>query len=451
MDIAAEVRAGRLRAVDVVDEALARITRTDPFLCAFAQVWEERARTWAREVDLRVAAGERLPLAGVPIGVKGRHGLRAARLLTAAGCVPVGATSVPGPGTPWQTWGLGAHGRTVNPWRADRTPGGSSAGSAAAVAAGLVPMATGTDGAGSVRIPAAWCGVLGLKTTNGRPPPPARDGRPTPPARDGRPTPPDRDGRPTPQTRDRPPASPDGNGRPASPHPNPLPTSWDRPGPGPGPSPPTPADRTGLAAAGVLVRHAVDAQAYWQAVAPRDPPGLLERSERSERSERGRAGPPTAVFSPGLGFADPDPEPLALARAAAVRLADAGAVRLLPVSGAPLRLEDPAPAWLALRTPGADLRAADRIREANDRLLAGFFAGADLLLMPTTPNPAHGHEGPGDRFSTALTWAFNLSGHPAISLPAGFGTDGCPVGLQIVAARNAETSLLAVARAAETS
>ncbi|MGQ4328474.1 amidase family protein [Streptomyces hayashii] len=380
MEIAAEVRAARLRAVDVVDEALARIARADPFLCAFAEVWEERARAWARAVDLRVAAGERLPLAGVPIGVKGRHGLRAAGPLTAAGCVPVGATSVPGPGTPWQTYGLGAHGRTVNPWRADRTPGGSSAGSAAAVAAGLVPMATGSDGAGSVRIPAAWCGVLGLKVTNGR-------------------------------------------------------TALSNPA-----DPPTTPGRGGLTAAGVLVRHAVDAEAYWQVMAPED-----------KRPEGNPLRPPTAVFSADLGFADPDPEPLALARAAARRLADAGAVRLLPPSDAPLRLEDPAPAWLALRTPGADLRAAERVRERNDRLLAGFFARADLLLTPTTPNAAHGHEGPGDRFSTALTWTFNLSGHPAISVPAGFGAEGCPAGLQIVAAPGEEMLLLTTARAAGTS
>ncbi|MFI9563835.1 amidase family protein [Streptomyces rishiriensis] len=380
MEIAADVRAGRLRAMDVVDEALARIARDDPLLCAFAEVWEERARTRARWVGLRVAAGERLPLAGVPIGVKGHQGLRAAAPLIAAGCVPVGATSVPGPGTPWQTWGLGAHGRTVNPWRADRTPGGSSAGSAAAVAAGLVPMATGSDGAGSVRIPAAWCGVLGLKVTNGRTAPPNPPGR--------RPTPP---------------------------------------------------DRRRLAAAGVLVRHALDAEAYWRAMIP-----------EGEPLERKPLGPPAAVFSPDLGFADPDPEPLALARAAALRLADAGVVRLLPPSDAPLRLEDPAPAWLALRTPGADLRSADRVRELNDRLLAGFFARADLLLTPTTPNAAHGHEGPGERFSTALTWAFNLSGHPAVSIPAGLGADGCPVGLQIVAARGEEMSLLTTARAAGT-
>ena len=381
VEIASAVCSGRLRAVDVVAESLERMTRIDPSLCAFAEVWAREAAARAREVDLRVAAGERLPLAGVPIGVKGRrHGLRTAQPLIAAGCVPVGATAVPGPGTPWQTWGLGAHGRTVNPWRADRTPGGSSAGSAAAVAAGLVPLATGSDGAGSVRIPAAWCGVTGLKTTNGR-----------------------------------------------------LPS----------------ADRTGLAAAGVLVRYAEDAEAYWRAMT-------------AEAAPEGVPLPVTAVFSPDLGFAaaSPDPEPLALARAAAGRLADAGVVRLLP-PGPPLALEDPAPAWLALRTPGADpgrprpcdggqsaRAAARRIREVNELRLAGFFARADLLRTPTPPNAAHGHEGPGERYSTALTWAFNLRGHPAVRLPAGSGADGCPVGLQAVAAHGREELLLAVARAA---
>ncbi|MER5194641.1 amidase [Streptomyces sp. NPDC002755] len=402
VEIAAGVRAGRLSAVDVVGEALARIARVDPVLCAFAEVWEDRARTWAREVDARIAAGGRLPLAGVPIGVKGRHGLRTAGPLIAAGCVPVGATAVPGPGTAWQTWGLGAHGRTVNPWRADRTPGGSSAGSAAAVAAGLVPLATGSDGAGSVRIPAAWCGVIGLKATNRRPPP--------------------------------------GEG-----------------------SPPASRDRTGLAAPGVLVHHAADAEAYWRVTAPEPGAGLAgpvlsagtapsaDSVPSTDPALSAGTAPPVAVFSADLGFADPDPEPLALARAAAGRLAEAGVVRLLPSSDAPLRLTDPAPAWLALRTPGSDLRAAERVRNANDRLLAGLFSRADLLLTPTTPNAAHGHEGPGERYSTALTWAFNLSGHPAISIPAGLGADDCPVGLQLVAAHGGESALLAAARAAQAS
>ncbi|MFF4586669.1 amidase [Streptomyces sp. NPDC001388] len=375
MEIASAVRGGRLRAVDVVEEALERIARFDPSLSAFAEVWAGEAVERARAVDARTAAGERLPLAGVPIGVKGRYGLRAAGPLLAAGCVPVGATAVPGPGTPWQTWGLGAHGPTVSPWRPDRTPGGSSAGSAAAVAAGLVPLATGSDGAGSVRIPAAWCGVTGLKTTNGR-----------------------------------------------------LPS----------------ADRTGLAAPGVLVRSAADAEAYWRVMAP--------TSRRYASASAGPAAlPVTAVFAPDLGFASsvPDPEPLALARAAAVKLADTGVVRLLP-GGAPPRLEDPAAAWLALRGRPADDPggAAGRIREVNDARLAGFFARADLLLTPATPNAAHGHEGPGERYSTALTWAFNLSGHPAVSLPAGLGADGCPVGMQVVAAHGREDLLLAVARAA---
>ncbi|WP_079024083.1 amidase [Streptomyces scabiei] len=475
--IAAAVQAGETTAVDVIAGALARIEQAEPTLHAFVEVWAEEALRRAAEVDAQVAAGVLLPLAGVPIGVKGRAGLRAAaaRALVAAGCVPVGATSVPGPGTPWQTWGLGAGGRTVNPWRADRTPGGSSAGSAAAVAAGLVPMATGTDGAGSVRIPAAWCGVVGLKTTNGRLPSP---------------------------------------------------------------------DRTGLAAAGVLTRYASDAAAYWRCVTeagdaqgsgdrggggtkhdgPEQPYAAERPYAAGTASTAGTAGtagttrtvgaaevtqaadsasPPVAVWSADLGFADTDPEPAAIAHGAALRLMDAGLVRLTGLAGLtglvrppvrqahqpvhqgtppsraanppepqpgppkqqphpyPLRLEDPAPAWLALRAapppdarpaPGAHpapLRAAQELRAENDRRLAAVFAEADLILTPTTPNAPHGHDGPGDRYSTALTWAFNLSGHPAMSIPAGFDSDGCPVGLQLVARHGEEELLLRVAEAAE--
>lgn len=88
LEIADAVRAGARRAVDVVAEALARIERADPVLCAFLDVWEEEALRRAGEVDARVAAGERLPLAGVPVAVKGRRGLRAAEPLLAAARSP---------------------------------------------------------------------------------------------------------------------------------------------------------------------------------------------------------------------------------------------------------------------------------------------------------------------------------------------------------------------------
>lgn len=167
-DIAALVNAGTLTPADVVRATLHRIDRDDRNLRAFRQLWPEQARAVARDVEQALAAGRRLPLAGVPLGVKASEGMDSlqARRLIAAGCIPIGATSVPR-GTTWQTWGHTDRGPTVNPWRADRTPGGSSAGSAAAVAAGLVPLATGNDGAGSLRIPAAWCGIVGIKLTNG--------------------------------------------------------------------------------------------------------------------------------------------------------------------------------------------------------------------------------------------------------------------------------------------
>ncbi|MEU8992657.1 amidase [Streptomyces sp. NPDC048558] len=470
VEIAAAVRSRTLHAVDVVAEALERIEQADPALSAFIEVWGEDALRRAGEVDARVVAGERLPLAGVPIGVKGRRGLRTAGPLLAAGCVPVGATSVPGPGTPWQTWGLGRYGRTVNPWRHDRTPGGSSAGSAAAVAAGLIPLATGSDGAGSVRIPAAWCGVIGLKAGNGRLPSTDRTGLMAPGvlARcvadaaaywsvvSGEEA-----------DADRPPGSGGYGSLTGPPDRSPYDSLAGPVDPGPYDSLTGSPDRSPYDS----LTGPPDRSPYDSLAGPVDPgpydsltgspgPGpfdsLAGPPDPAPHNKADRPDVPTAVWSPDLGFDAPDPDVVAVAHAAAVRLAEAGAVRLVRPR-TPLRLDDPAPAWLALRSPGAASASASapadpdihRLRAANDDRLADLFTEIRLLLTPTAPTPPHGHAGPGDRYSTALTWAFNLSGHPAISIPAGFGPDGCPVGLQLVAAHGAESLLLAVAGAAE--
>ncbi|WP_432193389.1 amidase family protein [Streptomyces sp. bgisy027] len=468
-EIASAVRSRTLRAVDVVAEALDRIERADPVLSAFIEVWAEDALRRAGEVDARVEAGEWLPLAGVPIGVKGRRGLGTAGPLLEAGCVAVGATSVPGPGTVWQTWGLGRHGPTVNPWRHDRTPGGSSAGSAVAVAAGLVPLATGNDGAGSVRIPAAWCGVVGLKVGNGRLPSSDRTGLMVPGVLARRVG--DAAAYWRVMSGDTAEADLGAGSRSGA-------GAGSRSGAGSGARSGGMSGAEGRSGAEAKTEAETGARAGAKSGAgsgagsgaksgaegrsgAEGKSGAEAKTEAetgaragAEAGARARAksrsaGPPTAVWSADLGFDCPDPDVVAVARAAALRLAEAGALRLTRPRSA-LRLHDPAPAWLALRTPGAGpTPEVHRIRAANDGRLAALFADSRLLLTPTAPTPPHGHEGPGEHYSTALTWAFNLSGHPAISIPAGFGPDGCPVGLQLVAAHGEEALLLEVAGVAE--
>ena len=115
---------GSLSAVAVVGEALRRAEARHADLRAFTQLWRESALEAARQVDAAISAGERLQLAGVPIGLKAPGSLNGsqARRLAAAGAVPIGITSVPTKATPWQTWGHTDRGPMTNPWRADRSP-----------------------------------------------------------------------------------------------------------------------------------------------------------------------------------------------------------------------------------------------------------------------------------------------------------------------------------------
>ena len=184
--VAGAVRTGRTTAIAATIQALARIEERDGDLGAFQVVRREAALIEAHEVDVRVARGDSLPLAGVPLAIKDnipvegepmRMGSAATeghpqprdhevvRRLRDAGAVVVGITRVP------ELCVFGAtdsvFGITRNPWDLERTPGGSSGGSAAAVAGGMVPVAHGNDGMGSVRIPAACTGLVGIKPGSG--------------------------------------------------------------------------------------------------------------------------------------------------------------------------------------------------------------------------------------------------------------------------------------------
>ncbi|MGB5185744.1 MAG: amidase [Acidimicrobiia bacterium] len=190
VDLAAAVRSGERSAVDGVEEALAAAEALQPRLNAFTSISRPGAMERAEELDRRIAAGEDVgELAGIPIGLKdlidqsGVANTNGAAFepvvpdtsatvvdrLEAAGAVIIGRT-----GLHEFAFGFTSEnehfGPVRNPWDVDLSPGGSSGGSAAAVAAGIVPAAIGTDTGGSVRVPAALCGVVGLKVTHGRVP-----------------------------------------------------------------------------------------------------------------------------------------------------------------------------------------------------------------------------------------------------------------------------------------
>src|SRR5919197_2063923 len=184
LDLAALVRSAELSARDLVEASLRRIDAIGPELNAFVDVFHDEALAAAAAVH----PGDERPFAGVPIAIKNNRAMEGKRLtycadymgdwiapydhnvvarLRAAGFVVVGTTTLPEWGIlPWTT--TKRFGATRNPWDPARTSGGSSGGSATAVAAGMVPIAHPNDGGGSTRIPAACCGLVGLKPQRNR-------------------------------------------------------------------------------------------------------------------------------------------------------------------------------------------------------------------------------------------------------------------------------------------
>jgi aspartyl-tRNA(Asn)/glutamyl-tRNA(Gln) amidotransferase subunit A len=188
-EVARRVRAGELSAAEVTAAALERTERVEPLIAAYLEIYGDAARTRAAELDRRIAAGDDPgPLAGVPIALKDNLSLAGAPLtcaskiltgyvapytataverLLAAGAVVLGRANM-------DEFAMGsscensAYQITRNPWDLDTVPGGSSGGPAAAVAAGSVPLSFGSDTGGSIRQPAALCGVVGVKPTHGR-------------------------------------------------------------------------------------------------------------------------------------------------------------------------------------------------------------------------------------------------------------------------------------------
>lgn len=440
-DLAGRVQRGDVSARELVEAALARIDAADGAIGAFVAVDGDRALDEAAAVDRRVAAGEDVgPLAGIPIGVKdtedaiGFRTTQGSRLfaegpvaaadsvlvarLRQAGCVVVGKTNTPELAWKADTDNL-VFGRTGNPWSLERSAGGSSGGSAAAVAAGLVPLATGSDGGGSLRIPGALCGLTTIKPSLGR-----------------------------------------------------VPVG--------GPNPPGWAD---LSSKGVLVRSAADTAYALDAVIGPEPTDLraLPMPEGSWRDAvEDLHAPRKVVWSPTLGYAVVDPEIRAICEAAVGRLEERGTevivvddvfdhdpaipwfqlallanlrtVQAADPDGA--RWDDLEPAFAGMMAWARDATSSTTTLEVMDlahRLnlrLVQVLHQAPLLLTPTvaghTPVGAnaglvHGVE---DVSWVRFTYPFNLTRSPAGTVCAGLTADGMPVGLQVVGPQHADQAVL---------
>ncbi|HEX2942822.1 MAG TPA: amidase family protein, partial [Rhodopila sp.] len=453
--LAAAIRTKQLSAAEVTEAALARMEALEPHIHAFCTPTPEVARAAAARVDAAIAAGEDIgPLGGVPIGIKDLVATKGIRTvmgsaiykdfvpdeddvvverLKQAGAVILGKTNVP-------EFGYSGVGHnpvfptTRNPWNLAMTPGGSSAGSGASVAAFVSPFAIGSDGGGSIRIPAAHSGLVGIKASMGRVPlyPGCKDER------------------------------------------YPGVSSWES-----------------LEHIGPMSRTVADSALMLSVIAGPDPRDRLSipcadidwLAAAQASSLKGLR----IAYSADWGYAAVDPE---------VRRVVGEAVRVFErdlgcrVEEAHPGWEDPAEAFWTLVAMESDLvgmRAMvdGRRGEISPHLLAlldrpwtaedftnanmtrkrvmnrmwRFMQHYDLLLTPTLaapPFPVH-MQGPeiidGRMVRSAdwlcFTFPMNMTGQPAASVPAGFTTDGLPVGLQIVGRHLADASVISAAAAVE--
>jgi Asp-tRNA(Asn)/Glu-tRNA(Gln) amidotransferase A subunit family amidase len=442
-ELAARVSAREMSAREMVEEGFDRIERLDVDLHAVVALREE-ALDDARSLDDGIAAGAQVgPLAGLPVLVKDVTDVAGMRTtfgsrwfahspvaevdglvpsrLHAAGAIVVGKTNTPEFATEGYTSNL-LFGTTGNPWRHDAAPGGSSGGSAAALAAGLVPIATAADGGGSVRIPAAWCGLVGLKPTNGL------------------------------IGRDRVPDwidfSTDG----------PLGTSvadvrllldvMAGPVPGDPTALPRPLPEGPARPARLL---AIERWADWGPLAP-EVAGLFEGAVDRLQEVVGLAA--GRVDARQL-FGDANLDDDWFAIAGAEHAYHLGRERI-GADGNELHpatrgfLED------GLKVPFEDYLAARRRRFAYvgalDRLLSDdAVICSPVMAMASCPADGvmPGADAPGLPTDAYVTQAQNMTGHPAISVPAGRAADGVPFGLQITGPRFRDRLVLDVAEAWE--
>ena len=448
VELSRAIRSRQVSSVEVTELFYQRIERLDPQLNAYLALCPEQAMADARAADDAVARGWALgPLHGIPISIKDLEMSKGipttlgsalfrdrtpdidsivVERVKAAGAVVLGKTNTPEFGQSGTTENMVSD-PCRNPWNTDRTPGGSSGGAAAALAAGLCTIATGSDGGGSIRIPASFSGVTGIKPTQHRVP---RYG---------------------------------GYGRPAANH---------------------------FSQSGPMSRTVADTALLLQVLAgpdSRDPNSLKETPpDFSAGLGRGVAGMRIA-WTPDYGYAGVDPEVAEITARAARVFEELGAI----VEDAPLQLEDPFDAFFDVfataaytsyghlleehrddfsypalysiehgsRVDGARLSRAILQVDRLGRQMEDFFDTYDLLLSPTMATPAFeignrpavigGKEVDPLWGFLPFTYPINMTGQTASSVPCGFSADGMPIGLHIIGPRRAEARVLQASAAFE--